>query len=177
MNSNDLATPLSELHIVKDTGNTDCNFWCGASKEGTLEIKSLLEGNDIDLALHDAANIGIRDTPPLLVSDNAENQQYFIYFFQFQSQEKILRSLDHLESFLKGHTLESLGIYLSGSACTPDIDLTTAFRHMIQHFVQHLGLKKIFILTDTSDYERTLNSLLAVKRQLDEERISLLVYH
>ena len=177
MNATDLTSPLSELHLIQDTSETNCKFWCGASAVGSLEVKSLLEGNDIDLALHDAAKIGIKDEPPLLVSENTKDSQYFLYFFHFNGQETILRSLDHLESFLKGQELKSLGLYISSTACDDPSGLTKVFKQMIQHFVQHLGLSKIFILSDTADYQNTLNSLLKVKRELDAEKISLLVYH
>lgn len=176
MQAGDTKTPISELHLVRQASQVNCKFWCGTTFKGSLTTSDLLASGEVDSALHEAATKGMQDSPPLLISENNDKNPYFLYFFQTFDAEAVTRSLGHLEGFLKGQEVDSLGIYIPDLK-NQGVSTHTLYMNIIQQLVQHLGLQRVFVLIEPSRYDQTLSDLLAVKSHLEKEKISLVVYH
>ena len=176
MQSHQSSEKIGEIHVVADTLGTPCNVWLGLTKKGDMTTSQFLDSDDLTLALHDAAEKGLQDTTPVLLSETGTGSNNLVFLCDFKSLADVPRASLHLEKVLGGKSQTKMGLYLE-KGCLGKVEQEEAYFSLILGLVQSLGLEELYVLVGRSGHGQLLDLLIKVKSRLSDEKIQFMVYH
>lgn len=171
-----------ECHLVSNAKETDCQFWLGVFKKGSLSPSEVLSKETAEQSLAATGEKGIDSDEAILFSDCESGKTNYILLvpeISFTAQniktwlEKVFMSIDSIKPSI-------MGLYLPDSVFKIE-DYKTLVKEFIAYArkenSEHQKINRIYLHTAGHKYSDILNTSFEVKKHIGEEGIKVRVYH
>ena len=156
-----------------------CNFWIGLCQKGSLHPHSLLDLETIQDILDQAALTGVTDNGPIMLSDSRKGVPKYIYLLPPPSFEPIDSECTWVNDLLKtinSWTPTRVGIYLSPQVMTEEKS-NNLLKLILKNVMLQTNSSDFYLLIGSKNLNPLLNTMLDLKTELLEEKVSLSVFH
>ena len=170
-------SPLKRLvfYITKPDETHQCNFWIGLFKNGPCSASELLEGENIDDVYEKAANKGLSDDEPILLSDTSLPISRHFYFLPASGLEKKQAEIiAEIYDVLKAMRPQKAGFYFSPELVN-DSQLKELFLQTLLGACQ-TNTFEYYLYVGKHGMTRILNIALEAKKAL-EKNWQVIVFH
>lgn len=166
------------IRLVSTHADERCRFWIGLTAKGANTPTSLLAETSIGALFHKAAQIGINETPPVLLTDTDLSPPRFVYLAPVPQDEFRARVMwtDALLQSLKSWTPTAIGFYFAPELITNN-QLKELLDLMLQKIIADGTVQEIYLYVGSYGINTLLSSILRLKAELDSEKISINIYH
>lgn len=166
------------IKLATKQTDTQCNFWIGLARKGELSPGSLLDKTDVAKVFEEAAQKGVSDDGPIMLSDTSVVPPRFVYLTQLPGTDFRERALwvTALVSMIKSWAPKTAGFYMA-----PEL----IEEHDSQELLSQV-LRELILTTDSTDFyllvgahglNKVLNTSLRLKLEIENETLNLLVFH
>lgn len=167
-------------HLISSIEETQCKFWLGIYKKGTLEPSELFKSKGFDQILKTASKKGVSSKEPLLFSDCSDGEtQYLLLVPELETSNSISSWLEQISKSITSISPKNIGIHFGVEL----MDKHALFQAIFAFLSDSLNLKKsmqlnqIFILTAGHDYKDVLNVIYKIKKELQGQDLAIKIFH
>lgn len=175
-----LDIPPKEISIklIANEKDTDCFFWVGLCKKGERHPHSLLDVENVEEIFERAANCGISDDGPIMLSDSRTQIPRFIYLLPPPSDmpDQENEWIDRLIKTINSWSPKHLGFYLSPDLMSSE-ESHCLLKNVLKKMMVNAESQEYFLLLGSHDLNTMLNTALSIRMDLHEKNVELSVFH
>jgi hypothetical protein len=176
------APPASKTVSLKITNldtETNCAFWVGLSKPGSINPLALLDDPSVASIFTKAATEGIDETGPVMLSDTERNPPRFVYLLPMPGTEFRDQALwvDDLVATIRAWAPQAVGFYLAPELVDKGLAQATLLM-VIKELVVTTPVTNYWLLVGSHGFNTVLNAALNLKEEIDgDQDLQFLVFH
>lgn len=166
------------IRLVSSQADERCRFWIGLTTQGENAPTSLLAETNIGALFQKAAQLGVNETPPILLTDTDLSPPRYVYLAPVPQEEFRARAIwtDAIVQSLNSWTPKVVGFYFAPELIsTPQLDGLLGL--MLQKLIESGVVEEIFLFVGNYGINTLLSSTLRLKAELDGDRVSINIYH
>jgi hypothetical protein len=168
-----------KISFVLDENESECNFWVGLTKKGTLHPHNLLDLKNTLEIFDQAASQGTLDEGPIMLSDSRQGTAKYIYLLPppklAESKFKPIWIQDLIKT-VKSWSPECVGLYLSPNLLR-DQKYNEFLKSILNTMINETQSLEYCILIGSINLNSVINSILSLRAELLEQKVNLSVYH
>ena len=165
------------LRLVNREEDADCNFWVGLARKGDNIPTGLMEG-DIPSILAKAADEGLTEEGPLMLSDSLQTPPRYIYLLpvpeeNFREQTQWIKNLvDTIQSW----SPDSAGFYFAPELLTGH-QSHQLLSQILRQLILASNTSSFYLLIGSHGMNAVLNNALKLRSELSKDAVNLYVFH
>lgn len=174
------ATPSPPFQIILcgNPNDVDCRFWLGLMQHGDLSPQQLLDLPDVRGLFQRAATSGIREAPPLMLSDTSRVPPR--YFFIMNSP--LNTEPDHADWVKQVvEALQSWSPPRAGFILSPKLLELPSSRQLLVRVIEQIAavskIRQFYFSVESHGFNAGLNAMLSLRLELEAKGIRVHVFH
>lgn len=179
-NPNDAAadSPNLLINIINDEHESDCKFWVGFYRTGTMKPFQLLEIERVQEVFEKASTTGLDISGPIMLTDSLAQgpSYYFLSPLPQTEQEMNAEWVSKLCDSILSWNIDNIGFYFGTELMRPNasqVILSKILRKAI--LLRRQG--KFNLLIGTHGINTIINVALDLRHHLLSEGVHVFVYH
>lgn len=166
------------IRLVTREADANCRFWVGLAARGGLSPVALMGERDVGGIFQKAAQGGIDEEPPILLTDTQLEPPRYVYLLTVPDDDFRARTIwtQELVRSLRTWAPKTIGFYLAPELLRPR-QTDELLGAMLRELIDAAIVEEIFLFVGSHGVNALLNSALRLKAEVESELVNVLVYH
>lgn len=104
-----------EIHVLKNSNQTECKFWLGLYRPGSLLTEDIVGLKSVKDTLHQAATLGLQSSGSVLITTVENEELRYIFLIPVNESDEVLPKaywMSNLAKTLQGLQTKEIGCYI-----------------------------------------------------------------